>query len=209
VELVCPLISREQRMMIFRALALMLFLGGLALADVSAGPALAQETNAGRPTGGQTQTAPPTFDPIAARIKYLHDRFRITPDQEPLWDIVAQEIRNNAQDIVPLLKERFRAKTSGSALDVLHSYEALGEAQLDGLKKFIAAFDSLYASLSESQKKIADAILREGPLRTMIGGIPEVPAPFGSPLVSPLVWGGLGAPLFIHRPGGFHHFHGR
>jgi LTXXQ motif family protein len=196
-------------MIIFRALVMVLFLGGLALADVTAGPALAQETNAGRPTGGQTPTAPPTFDPIAARIKYLHDRFRITPDQEPLWDIVAQEIRNNAQDIVPLLKERSRAKTSGSALDVLHSYEALGEAQLDGLKKFIAAFDSLYASLSESQKKIADAILREGPLRTMIGGIPEVPAPFGSPLVSPLVWGGLGAPLFIHRPGGFHHFHGR
>jgi periplasmic protein CpxP/Spy len=202
VELVRPLISREQRMMIFRALLLMLLLGGLALADV-------QETNAGVPAGGQTPTAPPTFDPIAARIKYLHDRLRITPDQEPLWDIVAQAIRNNAQDIVPLLKERLRAKTSGSAIDVLHSHEALGEAQLDSLKKFIAAFDSLYASISESQKKIADAILREGPLRTMIGGIPEVPAPFGSPLVSPLFWGGLGAPLFIHRPGGFHQFHGR
>jgi periplasmic protein CpxP/Spy len=196
-------------MMIFRPLVLMLFLGGLALADVSAGPALAQETNAGRPAGGQTQTAPPTFDPIAARIEYLHDRLRITPDQEPLWDVVAQTIRDNALDIAPLLKERLRTKTNGSALDVLHSYEVLGEAQLDSLKKFIAAFDSLYASLSESQKKIADAILREGPLRTMIGGIPEVPAPFGSPLVSPLVWGGLGAPLFIHRPGGFHHFHGR
>jgi periplasmic protein CpxP/Spy len=194
-------------MMIFRALVLMLFLGGLALADVSADHALAQETNAGRPAGGQTPAAPPTFDPIAARIKYLHDRLRITPDQEPLWDTVAQAIRNNAQDIAPLLKERLRAKTSGSALDVLHSYEALGEAQLDSLKTFIAAFDSLYASLSESQKKIADAILREGPLNTMIGGIPEVPAPFGSRLVYPFGFG-LGVPLFIHRPGGFHHFHG-
>jgi hypothetical protein len=74
------------------------------------------------------------------------------------------------------------------------------------LKKFIAAFDSLYASLLESQKKIADAILREGPLNTMIGGIPEVPAPFGSPLVYPF---GLGVPLFLHHPGGLHHFHGR
>jgi LTXXQ motif family protein len=193
-------------MMIFRALVMVLFLGGLALADMSADPALAQETKAGRPTGGQTPAAPPTFDPIAARIKYLHDRLRIAPDQDPLWDTVAQVIRNNAQDITPLLRERLRAKTSGGALDVLHSYEALGEAQLDNLKKFIAAFDSLYASVSESQKKIADSILREGPLNTMIGGIPEVPAPFGSPLAYPF---GLGVPLFIHRPGGFHHFHGR
>jgi hypothetical protein len=46
------------------------------------------------------------------------------------------------------------------------------------------------------------------PLRES-GGIPEVPAPFGSPLVSPLFWSGLGAPLHIRRPGGFRHLHGR
>jgi hypothetical protein len=191
--------------MIFRALMMVLTLGGLALADMSTDPALAQETKLGRPLGGQTPAVPPTSDPIAARIKYLHDRLRITPDQEPLWDTVAQAIRNNAQDITPLLRERLRAKTSGNALDVLHSYEALGEGQLDSLRKIIAAFDSLYAALSESQKKIADAILREGPLSTMISGIPAVPAPFGSPLVYPV---GLGFPLFIRRPRGFHHFHG-
>jgi periplasmic protein CpxP/Spy len=82
------------------------------------------------------------FDPTA-RIKYLHDRLRITPEQESLWDTVAQTIRDNARDIVPLLRERFRAKTSGSVLDFLHSYEALGEAQLDSLKKFISVFDAL------------------------------------------------------------------
>ena len=148
---------------------------------------LAQEQSAGPPAGGQTSPAPPQagtsgsrdtpplFDPTA-RIKYLHDRLRITLKQEPLWDTVAQTIRDNARDIVPLLRERFRATTSGGALDVLHSYEALGEAQLDGLKKFIAVFGALYASLSEGQKKIADAILREGPLNMMVSGIPEIPA---------------------------------
>jgi hypothetical protein len=148
---------------------------------------LAQEQSAGPPAGGQTSPAPPQagtsgsrdtpplFDPTA-RIKYLHDRLRITLKQEPLWDTVAQTIRDNARDIVPLLRERFRATTSGGALDVLHSYEALGEAQLDGLKKFIAVFGALYASLSEGQKKIADAILREGPLNMMVSGVPEIPA---------------------------------
>jgi hypothetical protein len=151
------------------------------------GSGLAQEQIAGPPAGGQAPPAPPQmgtsgsrdtpplFDP-AARIKYLHDRLRITPDKEPLWDTVAQTIRDNARDIVPLLRERFRATTSGSALDVLHSYEALGEAQLDSLKRFIAVFGALYASLSESQKKIADAILREGPLNTMVSGVPDIPA---------------------------------
>ena len=149
---------------------------------------LAQEQSGGPAAGGQTPPAPPQtgtsgsrdtaalFDPTA-RIKYLHDRLRITPEQEPLWDTVAQAIRDNARDIVPLIRERFRATTSGSALDVLHSYEALGEAQLDGLKKFIAVFGALYASLSEGQKKIADAILREGPLNAMVSGVPEIPAP--------------------------------
>jgi Bacterial SH3 domain len=79
-------------------------------------------------TSGSRDT-PPLFDPTA-RIKYLHDRLRITPEQEPLWDTVAQTIRAEARDIVPLLRERFRAMTSGSALDVLRADEALGEAQL-------------------------------------------------------------------------------
>jgi hypothetical protein len=148
---------------------------------------LAQEQSAGPLAGGQTPPAPPQlgtsgsgdtpplFDP-AARIKYLHDRLRITPEQEPLWDMVAQTIRDNARDIVPLFRERFRATTSGSALDVLHSYEALGETQLDSLKKFIAVFGALYANLSGGQKKIADAILREGPLSTMVSGVPDIPA---------------------------------
>ena len=122
-----------------------------------------------------SRDSPLLFDP-AARIKYLHDRLRITPEQEKLWDTVAQTIRDDARDIVPLLRERFRATTNGSALDVLHSYEALGEAQLDSLKKFIAVFGGIYASLSEGQKKIADAILREGPLNTMVRGAPETPA---------------------------------
>jgi hypothetical protein len=60
-------------------------------------------------------------------------------------------------------REQFRATTNGTALELLHSDEALGDAQLNGLKKIIAAFDPLYGGLSsDGQKKIADAILREG-----------------------------------------------
>ena len=101
-----------------------------------------------------------------------------------------------------------RATTSGSALDLFHAYETLGEAQLGALKKIIAAFDPLYNGLSDSQKKIADAILREGAQNAMISGIPWVPPPFSPSLVYPLFWSGGGVPLLVHRPVGFHHFHG-
>jgi protein CpxP len=211
----------------FRSLVMMLLFDGLVLFGILAAPALAHEQNGGPSTGGQTAAsptpteppgsrgAPAVFDPTA-RIKYLHDRLRITPEQEPLWDTVAQTMRDNAQDIVPLLRERLRAKTSGTALDVLHAYEALGENQQDSLKKFIAAFDPLYASLSESQRKIADAILREGAVNTLVGGIPEVPLPFGSPLsyqfyapsYGPWFWNGLRGPMFVRRFAGLPQFHG-
>jgi periplasmic protein CpxP/Spy len=152
---------------------------GLAFANASPGPMVAQETNTGGALAGQTAPAPAS-DQTAARIKYLHDRLRITPEQEPLWDEVAQAIHDNAGDLAPLLKERFRATTSGSALDLLHVYETLGETQLGALKKIIAAFDPLYNGLSDSQKKIADAILREGAQNAMMSGIPP---PFSHSLV--------------------------
>jgi periplasmic protein CpxP/Spy len=188
--------------MMSRALALTLTASCIAFADASPP---AQELDAGSRPVSQTPTASPTSDPIAGRIKYLHDRLRITAEQEQLWESVAQAIRDSARDTAPLLKERFRATTSGSALDVLHSYESLGEVQLDSLKKFIASFDPLYDSLADNQRKIADAILREGPLDTMIVGIPELPAPFGSPLAQ--TWGGFGGPLFLYRLNAFQHFH--
>jgi hypothetical protein len=178
---------------LFRSLALGWLITGLALPGGCGAPTLARMLNAG--SSGGTTTAQPPFDPIAARIKYLHDRLRITPEQA---------IRDNAREIMPFLRERLRTSTSGSALDVLHSYEALGNAQLNSLNKFIVLFEPLYNGLSEGQKKIADAILRQGPLSTMVGGVPEVPAPFGYRLASPGLWTGL--PLFVHphfrRPGG-------
>jgi hypothetical protein len=195
--------------MIFRALASVLACCGIILA---AGAAPAQETNPRAAPDGQT--APSSDgDPTAARIKYLHDRLRITAEQEELWDNVGQAIRGNTRNLSPLLKERFRATTSGSASELLRAYEALGQAQLDSLRNIITVFDPLYASLSESQKKIADAILREGAQNAMMSGIPFVPPPFTSVLVFPSVaypslWSGPGLPVAAPSFAGFRHFHG-
>jgi LTXXQ motif family protein len=165
--------------MIFRALASALFAGGIVLV---AGAAPAEDANIGPAPNSQTA---PAADPTAARVKYLHDRLRITAEQEELWDKVGQAIRDNALTLAPLLRRRLRAATSGSAPELLHTYEALGEAQLDSQRKIIAAFEPLYASLSEIQKKIADAIIREGAQSAMF--VPLAPPPFTSSLAFPAV----------------------
>jgi periplasmic protein CpxP/Spy len=193
--------------MISRALASMLIAGSIVLATAAITSVLAQDRHAGSSPDGQIA---PTMegDPVAARIKYLHDRLRIKAEQEQLWERVGEVIRDNAQSLAPLLKERFRMTTSGSAPSLLNAYQAVGEAQLDSLKKIIAAFDPLYASLSESQKKIADAILREGVQNAMISGIPFAPPPFTSALLYPSLPGGAGLRLTVYHPVGFHQFHG-
>jgi hypothetical protein len=204
--------------MIFRALASALLTGSIILA---AGSAPAQDIGTG--TAPDAQTPPPTAgDPTAARIKYLHDRLHITAEQEDLWDKVGQTIRDNERNLTPLRKERLRATTSGSALELLHAYDALGQTQLDSLRNIVTVFEPLYAGLSESQKKIADAILREGAQNIMI--VPFVPPPFTSALAFPSVayppiaypsvaypsssWSGTGLTVTTHGPVVFHHFRG-
>jgi periplasmic protein CpxP/Spy len=194
-------------MLIFRSIAPVAFVIALVIADAMLAATRAQATNTGRAADDQTLPAP-AFDQTAARIKYLHDRLRITVEQEPLWDAVAQAIRDNAEGLRPLLKERLGVTTNGSAPELLRSYEALGDSQLNSLKKIIAAFDPLYTGLSDSQKKIADAVLREGAQNSMIGGVPFVPAPFSPALAYPLLWGAPVLPLLVHRHLGFHRFGG-
>jgi hypothetical protein len=199
--------------MIVRAVACALLAGAIAIA---AGAAPAQDTTAGPAPGGAS--APPPGDTTEARIKYLHDRLRIMAEQEEMWDRVAQAMRDNPRNFTPFLKDRLGAMTSGSAPDLLHAYQALGEAQLDSLRRVISVFEPLYASLSEGQKKIADAVLREGAQGAMI--VPFVPPPFTSALAYPTVAyplvpvvtyplpAGVDIAGTVDHPAGFRHFHG-
>jgi hypothetical protein len=46
------------------------------------------------------------------------------------------------------------------AVDGVKSYGAVIEAHEAGMKKFIPAFETLYNSMSDEQKKTADALFR-------------------------------------------------
>jgi hypothetical protein len=57
------------------------------------------------------------------------------------------------------LQERAKA-TDTSAVASLKWYERLTDTHAEALKKFIPAFETLYASLSDTQKKEADTMFR-------------------------------------------------
>jgi hypothetical protein len=69
-------------------------------------------------------------------------------------------MRENAQAMVDLKKQRATDAKSMTAVDVVKSYSEVIQAHEDGMKKFIPAFEDLYNSLSDSQKKIADSMFR-------------------------------------------------
>jgi hypothetical protein len=99
-------------------------------------------------------------DRVEARIAQLHSELKITPEQQPQWDALAQVMRDNAQQMQAALQARAQTVSTASAVDDLHSYEAIADAHADGLKKFVPAFEALYNTMSDDQKKTTDAVFR-------------------------------------------------
>ena len=97
---------------------------------------------------------------VEARIKAMHRRLHITSAQDTQWNAVAQVMRDNAQTIGDLREEGVEQSQSMTAIDQLKSYEAITDAQAAGIRKFIPAFQALYDTMSDTQKKTADTVFR-------------------------------------------------
>jgi LTXXQ motif family protein len=99
-------------------------------------------------------------EPVETHIRELHKKLKITDAQKTQWDALAQVMRDNAQKMVELEKRRAADANSMTAVDVVKSYSEVIDAHEDGMKKFIPAFEDLYNSMSDSQKKLADSLFR-------------------------------------------------
>jgi hypothetical protein len=106
------------------------------------------------------KTKPAPVDPVEARIKTLHSSLHITAAQETLWNDVAQVMRENAKAMADHRAEAAQNAQSRNAVDELKSYAAAIDAHADGIHKFIPIFQALYDSMSDAQKKTADAVFR-------------------------------------------------
>jgi protein CpxP len=111
--------------------------------------------------GQQAQPAPvkPTrVDRVETRIASLHTQLKITAAQEPQWDAFAQVMRDNAKTMDVLIQSRVQNAKTMTAVDDLRAYQGIADAHAGGLKKLIPAFESLYATMPDEQKKNADAV---------------------------------------------------
>ncbi|MGD0400268.1 MAG: Spy/CpxP family protein refolding chaperone [Syntrophobacteraceae bacterium] len=99
-------------------------------------------------------------DRVEARIKELHAKLKITAAQEEVWKNVTQVMRDNAKTMEALIKARSEEASTMTAIDDLKSYGEIVEAHADGIRKFIPAFEPLYAGMSDAQKKAADTLFR-------------------------------------------------
>ena len=98
---------------------------------------------------------------VEQRIANLHTALKITPDEEGNWKGVAQAMRDNAAATQKLVAERSgQAPQSISAVDDLKTYEKFAQAHVDGLKDLTSAFETLYKSMPDSQKKVADQVFQ-------------------------------------------------
>ncbi len=122
----------------------------------SLNPALAASRKPGQVTAGTTSKAVR----VEARIKELHSLLNITPAQEELWNNVAQVMRDNARTMDTLIAERSENEKNMNAVEDFKSYGEITQAHADGIKKFIPAFEALYASMSDVQKKNADIVFK-------------------------------------------------
>jgi periplasmic protein CpxP/Spy len=104
-----------------------------------------------------SKSATPKADRVEVRIKELHAALNITPEQEGAWNDVAQVMRDNAKTMDTLVTARENAKPM-NAVESFKSYGEITQAQADGTQKFIPAFEALYNSMSDAQKKNADTV---------------------------------------------------
>jgi LTXXQ motif family protein len=110
------------------------------------------------PAAQPTRVRPTRVDRVEARITSLHAQLKITGAQESQWSAFAQVMKDNAKAIDALIQSRAQEAKAMTAVDDLRAYQGIADAHAEGLKKLIPAFEAVYASMSDAQKKNADAV---------------------------------------------------
>jgi protein CpxP len=141
---------------------------GLAQSAAPLPPTAAPATAA--PTAPAPAAAVPSSSPapsaatqaaVDQRIRTLQSQLGITEAQMPLWSAFAQAMRDNAAATDALFTQRAGAVATMNAPDNMHSYAQIARAYADNTERLATAFDSLYASLSDTQKQAADTMFRQ------------------------------------------------
>jgi hypothetical protein len=113
----------------------------------------------------QTPAAAPATETkgetVEQRITTLHASLKITPAEETQWNGVAQAMRENSSAMDKLIAtNRTTPPQSMTAVQDLQSYREFAQAHVDGLKNLTSAFSTLYDTMPDAQKKVADQVFQ-------------------------------------------------
>lgn len=97
---------------------------------------------------------------VDARIRSMHDQLKITSQQEPQWNALAQTMRDNAAQSEQAFDDRRQKMATINADDAMKSYAQLAQMHADHMQKLAASFSALYAVLTPEQKATADRLFR-------------------------------------------------
>jgi hypothetical protein len=116
-----------------------------------AAPKPMPQHHASRPVPGQF---------VEGRIAFLRTELKVTPQQQPLFDKLADEMRATAK---AMAERRTAMKTADhhgpvSSLERLERRNAMMKTVAADSDRFLAAYKPFYESLSDGQKKTADLL---------------------------------------------------
>jgi periplasmic protein CpxP/Spy len=97
---------------------------------------------------------------VERRIADLHSRLQITPQQSQQWDQFAQVMRANAKEMDQAYQQRADRFSTMTAVDNMQSFAQIEQERAQNMQKLVPAFQALYDSLSDQQKKTADQMFR-------------------------------------------------
>ncbi len=134
--------------------------GVLALASLLASPMVAFGQSA--PAAGHSEAGilKNMSKDVDAHIAQLHAQLKITPAEETQWAAFAQVMRENAAQMDEAFTQRGQTLQTMDAVENLQSYALIAQIQSANMQKLAVAFQTLYASFPDAQRKVADGVFR-------------------------------------------------
>jgi periplasmic protein CpxP/Spy len=111
-----------------------------------------------RTPGKPPPAAPGQGDQTERQIADLQKKLHITAAQQPQFDAFAQVMRENAQALDAMMRQQEQNRST-NAVEALRASAQFAEAEAEGLKRLVPALQSLYDSLPDQQKRLADSVM--------------------------------------------------
>jgi periplasmic protein CpxP/Spy len=141
---------------IVAALTFAFLISGAYAQSPSSSAAMAPSSGASTPA--MTKSGAKREMTVDSHIEELHAQLQITATEETQWAAVAKTMRDSAIETDKAIAKREALVNSANAVDNLNAYGDIAQAHADGVKKLAAVFAPLYSSMSDEQKKVADAL---------------------------------------------------